>query len=769
MTCNAPTICNAMKIFISYARKDKKLCEGFRAALAPLARCHGVVAGHDGQMLPGGAFEDDISLALETADAVALLVSNHFFVSDYCYGVEMTRALARHDAGDCVVVPVIANFTAWQGAPFAHLNVVPADGKCVCDFKPQSKGWLEVAKGFIRLLPQRPPKAPAELHHLPIPRIPLFTGRDADLQWIADTLAAGRPAALLHGMGGVGKTQTAAEYARRNADKYKVAWWVAAQTGGEADAGYGALAQALNLPGYNPRNAEQTRQAVLAWMARESGWLVVLDNAEGPKDLAPWLPNTAKGHLLITSRNGNWANRAAVHDLDVWSIPQAADFLLERSGDNDRAAAEKLAAALGCLPLACETAAAYAAETGGSLARYAKLLAKQPVKLLDFLPQDTVYARSLPQVIEMAIESVERESPLAAEILRMLAWLAPDNIPRLLLDEWPAEATEVDAALAALLRRALLRKSGDGFSVHRLTREIIRAADPAPNDSAAAAIRLLDGASIGNPQVDVQHWPRYGALSPHGAALFALLPDPPPELKAASRISNQLGGFMLFAKGDYPAARLWLERALKLTEARVGPDHADLAAHLSNLGVLLRRMGDFTGAKPLLQRALAINERVLGPYHPHVAHCLAGLGIVHNRLGELGEAQRRHQRCREIWEAAHGPDHPLVAAALNNLAHVLEKLGDQTGARRCFERALKITHNHPERGADHPETALDHQNLGAHLFEQGDAAAAEPHLSRALAIYEKHLDPDHPYIAVARASLAKVRAALGKGDGGDEG
>jgi tetratricopeptide (TPR) repeat protein len=767
MTCNAPTVCNAMKIFISYSHKDDSACEAFRTALSPLIRHKGVETWHDGKILAGSRFDDDIAKALDAADVIALLVSVNFFASDYCYLIELQRALERREQEGCIVVPVIIDHTeGWDEAEFAKFKVLPKDGKPITAFQRESEGWADVIKGIRGLLKQNPPKAPAGLRHLPIPHNPLFTGRKTDLQWIAKTLAGGRPAALLHGMGGVGKTQTAAEYAHRNADKYKVAWWVAAQTETEADAGYGALAQALNLPGYDPRDADKTRKAVLAWMARESGWLVVLDNAEGPKDLAPWLPATAKGHLLITSRNGHWKNRAEVHDLDVWSIPQAADFLIDRSGDNDRAAAEKLAAALGCLPLACETAAAYVAETGGSLARYADLLAQQPVKLLDFLPQDTVYARSLPQVIHLATEAVERESPLALAILRASAWLAPDNIPRWLLDKWPAEPTEVDAALAVLLRRALLRKSGDGFSVHRLTQQIIRAADPAPNDAAAAAIRLLNRALIGHPQDDVQHWPRYGALSPHGAALFARLPDPPPELKAASRICNQLGVFLLSTKGDYPAARLWYERALALKEVLVGSDHADLAVDFHNLGDLLRVMRDFTGAKPLFERALAISERASGPDHPDVAHCLAGLGIVHNRLGELEEAQRRHQRCLEIREAAYGPDHPSVATALSNLALVLEKQGDQTGARGHFEQALEINLHHPERGSDHPDTAANHYNFGVHLFKQGEAAAAEPHLSCALAIREKHLDPDHPHITDTRKWLAAVRAALGKS--GDE-
>jgi tetratricopeptide (TPR) repeat protein len=722
MTCSTPTVCNAMKIFISYSHKDDSACEAFRTALSPLIRHKGVETWHDGKILAGSRFDDDIAKALDAADVIALLVSVNFFASDYCYLIELQRALERREQEGCIVVPVIIDHTeGWDEAEFAKFKVLPKDGKPITAFQRESEGWADVIKGIRGLLKQNPPKAPAGLHHLPIPRNPLFTGRDDDLQWIAKTLARGQPAALLHGMGGVGKTQTAAEYARRHADQYKVAWWVAAQTETEADAGYGALAQALNLPGYNPRDAAQTRQAVLAWMARESGWLVVLDNAGSPQVLAPWLPTAAKGHLLITSRNPNWANRAAVHDLDVWPIPQAADFLLTRSGDKDRAAAEKLAAVLGCLPLACETAAAYVAETIRTLASYTELLAQQPVKLLDFVPQDMVYARSLPQVIHLATEAVERESPLAAKILRALAWLAPDNIPRWLLDEWPAAATEVDAALAALLRRALLRKSGDGFSVHRLTQQIIRAADKQPLDSAVAAIRLLDAALIGNPQYDVQHWPRYGALLPHGAMLLARLPDPPPEWQAASRISSQLDVFLRHAEGDYPAARPWLERVPKLTEARVVPNRSAVA-------YLLPRVGW---------------------WHP----------------GGLEKARRRHQRSRKIWEVAYGPDHPLTASALNNLAFVLEKQGNQAGARGCFEWALEIALDHPERGADHPETALRHHNLGAHLFKQGDAAAAEPHLSRALAIYEKHLDPDHPSIANTRAWLAKVRTAPGKGDG----
>lgn len=753
-----------MKIFISYSRKDKRNCDAFRTALEPLKRTHGVEILYDGNVLAGGDFIRQLDEALEAADIVVLLISPYYMASEYCYNIEMVRALERRAEGKCIVVPVIVEYVVdWVSAPFGHIAALPEGGKPIKSFSPRSKGWGDVAKGLQRLVEAYKPKLPRTLIHLPIPHNPLFTGRAKDLNWIGETLARGEPVALLHGMGGVGKTLTAAEFARAHAAYYTTVWWVVAETASEADAGYGALAKELSLPGYDPQDAAATRKAVVDWMDRDTGWLVVLDNAESPAALKDWLPHAAKGHLLITSRNPDWKTRAKVHPIDVWPVAVAADFLMERSGDHDRAAAEKLAETLGALPLACEQAGAYVAETGCGLSGYAELLETEAAEMLATLPADPTYPRSLAATVTLAVEVVGTGSPLAVAILRALAWLAADGIPRWLLDTWPAEETEVDDALALLLRRALLRRGDDGmFAVHRLTQSVVRGSDPQPLASAGAAIRVVSRGVEGRPQFNVNLWPRYAALLPHGAALFALLPDPPPEPDAAAPICGQLGLYLRHAHGDHLGARTWYERELRLTETLHGPDHPETAVALANLADLSGEMGDYVEAKSLFQRALAINETALGPDHPNVASLLTGLGAIHNQLGELDDARRCQERALQIDGANFGPDQLLVATALNNLAVVLQKQGDLAGARAHYERALAINVQHPERGPDHPQTALRYHNLGIVLYKIGDLATAEPHLLRALQIFEKHLAPGHPSIENSRNWLDTVRAGLGK-------
>jgi hypothetical protein len=226
------------------------------------------------------------------------------------------------------------------------------------------------------------------------------------LQQLRVTLTSGATTALTQailGLGGVGKTQLAVEYAYRFAADYDIVWFVRAETTASIASDLALLAQPLQLPERNAQDQNIVIEAVRDYLRQHERWLVILDNAEEPKDVRPFLPSfdyaqDARRHVLITSRNPNWG--ATAHTLDVLVLPrdQAIEFLLTRTnspspvkdggggGGGSGGAAAELADALGCLLLALEQAGAYIETNGKTLAGYLQLYRTRQRELLNRPP-----------------------------------------------------------------------------------------------------------------------------------------------------------------------------------------------------------------------------------------------------------------------------------------------------------------------------------------------------------------------------------------------
>jgi len=212
-----------------------------------------------------------------------------------------------------------------------------------------------------------------------------FTGRGATLELLRDKLAGGGRAVVvsqaLYGLGGVGKTQLALEYAHRFMADYDLVWWVPSERSEEISGALAELARRMDLKVGD--NVSEAAETALEELRRDTTphWLLIFDNADDPKQLEPYLPS-GSGHVLITSRNQAWTHSAEPLEVDVFTRAESVAHLLRHVPELDLADAQRVADALGHLPLAVEQASAWLEQTGMPAQVYVEELATQSTQIL---------------------------------------------------------------------------------------------------------------------------------------------------------------------------------------------------------------------------------------------------------------------------------------------------------------------------------------------------------------------------------------------------
>ena len=603
---------------------------------------------------------------------------------------------------------------------------------------------------------------------------PLFVGREQEMRSLAQMLAPGSGGTVgvhaVSGMGGVGKTQLAIEYAHRYGHLYRggVFWLsfakeeeliteVAACGGHEAEA----------LPNWGAmKPTERADRVQQLWHESSEPRLLIFDNAEDPALVEKWRPKHGRCGVLITCRRDKWPAKIGVKPLPIETLPRekSLELLAEArpsiaANSKDRNAANKICHLLGDLPLALTVAAAYLSRyKNDSLNEYLKALSSQPAI------QDSSLTNELSASFAVSYNKLNPENPtdaLAQKLFYLASFFAPVSINRALLAASAGlkytekeSRHQADDALSRLQELGLINEEPDYRLIqHRLLREF--AQQKAPQDmNTENAIK-----AIGDSLKDFGHQEYHTGLPQslarervHLRHVAMEAEQLNPELSGGLYNLLGLNGQMLAlfkeAKADY-------ENAIKLGERVHGANHPDVAAYINNLGNVLPDLGDLVGAHANYGRALKIVEAAYGLDHPYVAACVNNLGSVLQDLGDLAGARANYERALKIAEAIYGLDHPYVAICVNNLGSMFKDLGDPASARENYERALKI--DEAVYGLDHPEVATDVNNLGLILLDLGDLAGARALFERALKVDEAVHGPDHhPKVAIRLNNLGLV-------------
>jgi tetratricopeptide (TPR) repeat protein len=649
------------------------------------------------------------------------------------------------------------------------------------------------------------------------PKNKYFTGRKEQLQSLRNqfTTRTSNRVVLTQavaGLGGLGKTQLALEYAYEQRPRYEVVWWLRAEQENTLLEDYANLAAELGLPVTPDADRRQVMHAVWAKLQTVRLWLLVFDNAEHAKSIEAFVPTQGNGDVLITSRDREWTGHADRLDIDKFEPKESVEFLVKRTGLSDRDGAAAIAEAVDHLPLALEQAAAYIAGHGLSFQKYLADYRERQTEMHErgtaLFYQSTVAATWL-----INFEALEKKNPAAAELFNLCAFLAPDRIPLKtirkqaeFLPEALAKACGDDLVvndLVADLTRHSLVKHDDGLLyIHRLVQAVARNR-LSKNDQRAwveRAVKVLNAAFPYEPN-NLATWAPSAELLPHVLAVNERAEEIEFTDEPLGRLLNEAGRFLtlrgafttslvlhekafslakknlestdpeaarradrlatvLQQLGRYEDAKLLFKQALEIAASALQSDDRGIAVYANNLGSVLQALGDLNGAKAHFERALPIFEKALGKEHPNVASCANNLGSVLQDLGDLPEAKVHIERALRIGEKTLGNEHPDVATWANNLGMVLNDLGDLNGAKAHLERALRI--DEKVLGLDHPNVARDANNLGSVLQDLGDLPRAKAHLERAVRILKKTLGDEHPKTQWARANLQDVEEQIKK-------
>ncbi len=590
------------------------------------------------------------------------------------------------------------------------------------------------------------------------------------------------------GMGGVGKTELAMQYARIHEDDYPggICWLNARKSDLAAEiVQFAQLYMKLEVPQQDFRGrqlslTEQVHWCWQHWQPAEGLALVVLDYITDLGNCQKFIPTAHRFRVLMTTRLRNLDSNIQEISLDVLSPEEALELLTklvgERRVQKEEETAKQLCEWLGYLPLGLELVGRY--------------LAKKPphwslAKMLERLKQQRLQDEAINQQLQQTLSTAQlgvlaafelswlELHPTTQRVGELLSLFAPD----IFAWEWVESATqmlnwastEVETALDQLYERHLIQsvedKTGyrdDSYKIHPLIREFLKVkqaaseqADELKGAFAETFIAIAKTIPDSPTRRDIES---VKDAIPHLAEVAQNLTD----AVSDENLPWAFVGLSRFYSGQglYALAQPWLEQCVSVVQSRLGEEHPDVALSFNNLAELYYSQGRYTDAEPLLIKALELRQRLLLEEHPDVATSYNDLALLYSSQGRYTEAEPLHIKALELRQRLLLDEHPDVASSYGSLALLYRSQGRYTDAEPLYIKALELYQR--LLGEEHPDVASSFNNLALLYSDQGRYTEAEPLLIKALELRQRLLLDEHPSVATSYNNLAALYRSQGR-------
>ncbi|PVH67751.1 hypothetical protein DL98DRAFT_442843, partial [Cadophora sp. DSE1049] len=526
------------------------------------------------------------------------------------------------------------------------------------------------------------------------------------------------------GLGGIGKTQIAVEFAyrlRSQCPDHSI-FWIRANDQISFETSYREVAGLLGIP-LDEANADIIAKVNARLARADAGkWLMIIDNADdlGSEDsttslvVRKQIPRHNSAGILFTTRSRGVATRLAKnHLIKVDEMNEPESFaLFSRNLQQDRriilqdeATTKQLLEILCHLPLAMTQAAGYFNKVAHmTIEKYMSIFSSRKEEAMEVLGEgkldddmDDPEKRAVATTWLISFEQIQKDNELAAEYMKFIATIKDEAIPDDILPDtkYKLLTFKQEGAIGTLVGFGFLKQQAERrfYNMHRLVHLVVQSWLKRRNETSIwiqkASTRLTKLIPTGGHE-DREKWTGY---LPHGlhvaqSSAFAVLPE-----EERMSLFVRIGACQR-TLGQYSAAERLHREMLRLREEVLGPEHPDTLTSMNNLACLFEDQGKYEAAEPLYEETLRLNEKVFGQEHPDTL-------LSMNNLASLFESQGKQKVL--------GEEHPDTLTSMNNLANILESQGKYEAAKPLYQETLLLRQK--ILGEEHPDTLTSMNNL----------------------------------------------------------